>query len=232
MRGYREKIKNPLLGWTLVSIAGMLSGCGQPQTSPTSRPATVTSGYTVTLDRGNNGAADAESQSSKSDTLLIPRRLSFEMAGFAKAPAIGEPLEERSAAQQAAIIEAFGRALVEARRQRGQADTDFTAQLGPRLTVRCSRSANGNHTEAALVIRGIETTFVVQNGVLQHPPRDLKLVQRIFEETNGEFSLLGTEWLPDQRVCVAKVGCYLPAGTSAAQTNNAEGQTVPPPATP
>jgi hypothetical protein len=67
-----------------------------------------------------------------------------------------------------------------------------------------------------VISRGVETSFIVRHGQLQHPPHDVKLVQRIFQETNGEFSLLGAEWRPDAGSYVATVGCYTPAGSKDA----------------
>jgi hypothetical protein len=58
--------------------------------------------------------------------------------------------------------------------------------------------------------------FVVRNGVLQHPPHDLKAIQSMFAETNGEFSLLETDWSTGEDDYSAKVGCYVPEGMSTA----------------
>jgi hypothetical protein len=216
----------------VVFVGVAIGGCGQPTKKPAAQTDAATEGYSVTLNRDDNGAAAQAQNSKPADTLLVPRTLSFEMAGFAKAPPAGEPIEERSAAGQAAIIDAFAQALMEARRQRGQATTDFTAQLGPRLTVRHCRVNGANQIEVALITRGTETTFLVRDGILQHPPRDLKLVQRIFEETNGEFALLGTEWLPDRGQYVATVGCYLPAGINDALAGEADAEPAASPAAP
>lgn len=200
-------------------------GCGPRAQSRTTQDAATNESYTVTLNRADNGAAVAPLRTAD-DGAAIPRTLSFEMAGFARTAGVGEPQEERSAAAQAAIIDALGKALMEARRSRGQPDTDFTAQLGPRLTIHHCRANGGYQVEATLLARGVETTFVVRDGVLQHPPRDLKLIQRLFDETNGEFSLLGTEWLPENGAYVAKVGCYLPAGLGEALAGESAGQPV------
>ena len=221
-------------GWAAGAAATILvclsvCGCGPKQQARTAQSADRP--FTVTVNRTDNGAAAAPA-AADSQAAAVPRALSFEMAGFAKAPAAGEPLEERSAAAQAAIIDAFGRALIEARRARGQSVSDFTADMGPRLSIRHCRVNGGYQLELDLLARGVQTTFVVRDGVLQHPPRDLKLVHRIFDETNGEFSLLGTEWHPEDGTYVAKVGCYLPEGFGDALAGQPEGQPADDPPAP
>ena len=211
-------------------LCASVGACGRGPQTRTAQDATDKP-FTLTLNRTDNGAATAP-QRSADEAAAMPRTLSFEMAGFARAPDSREPQEERSAAAQAAIIDALGKALIEARRSRGQPDSDFTAQLGPRLTVHHCRVNGGYQVEVTLVARGVETSFVVRDGVLQHPPRDLKLIQRIFYETNGEFSLLGTEWLPESKMYVAKVGCYLPAGLGEALAGEAAEQLADDPPAP
>lgn len=181
---------------------------------------------TITLDREDNGAAVASTRTSRDRRPQMQRVLSFEMAGFSSVPDLGVTQEQRAAATQAAIIDAFCKALIEARRARGQTDSDFTARLGPRLTVTHRPVDDGYQVEANLISRGAETTFVVRDGQLQHQTHDVRMIHRLFEETNGEFSLLGTEWSSDAGACVAKVGCYLPAGLGEALAGDAAADEV------
>ncbi len=107
---------------------------------------------------------------------------------------------------------AVRRALIEARRPRGQTTSGFTAELGPRLTVEHSPLDDGYEFRVCLQRDGLQKEFVVINGALQHEPHELTLLHQIFEDTRGEFSLLGTDWQPLRGECVATVGCYLPEG--------------------
>lgn len=202
----------PAVSRAMVTILGCLCccGCNEPgqvaQTTDDEAP-------TITLNRRDNGAAVTGGASAGSfERTAMPRSLSFEMAAFAHPGGEADAQERRAAATQAAVVNAFCDALIEARRSRGQPDADFTARLGPRLTVTHCTTADGPEVRIDLVSRGVETTFSVLNGALQHPPRDLSLLHRIFEETHGEFALLGTEWFPGTDLCIARVGYYLPAG--------------------
>ena len=58
------------------------------------------------------------------------------------------------------------------------------------------------------------------------------MIHRIFEETNGEFSLLGAEWSPEAGTWVATVGCYLPAGLGEALAVDAAADAHEAPGTP
>ncbi len=199
-----------LLGLACLLSAGAVGGCSGSSATSNHQPAAASAQPTIRIDRVDNGAA-GEAGLLEAEQTLVPRLLAFEMAGFAHAVKPVQAIEDRAATAQAAAIDALCRALIEARRSRGQSTADFTVQLGPRVTV-VHRVADGQQTvEVDLFSRGVKTAFVVHNGVLQHPPRDLRLLHQVFEETNGEFSLLGIEWLPDARTAVARVGCYVPA---------------------
>jgi hypothetical protein len=203
----------------LAVVAGLVCwGCG-PKEEEVGQSVSEKA-YKITLDRGDNGAAVASDRGGWADRSVGPRDLKFEMAGFSRLTEGGDAQEQRAATTQAAIIDAFCLALIEARRSRGQSDADFMARLGPRLTVTHCTTGDGYEVQVELISRGAETTFVVRNGQMQHPPRDLRTVHQIFEETNGEFSLLGTEWSPEADVCVATVGCYLPARFEEALAGN------------
>ena len=147
------------------------------------------------------------------------------MVGYSNATQDSTP-EQRAASTQAAIIDAFGKALIEARASRGQSTADFTAKIGPRMKVTHRTIDTGYEIQISLLYRGVESLFVVRNGVLQHPPQDLGLIRRLFEETNGEFSLLATDSTTTGGVALAKVGCYLPAGFDSRITGDVTGEKV------
>lgn len=192
----------------------VLVGCG-----PAERPADVAQtaeGMTIHIDRNENGAAFRSDGEAVEPRVAMPRKLAFEVSGTARSAPAGASQEQRAAARQAAIIDAFGKALIEARRSRGQPVSDFTAKLGPRLTVIHRTIGTGSEFEVRLIARGVQKVFVVRNGVLQHLPHDAGLVRKVFEETNGEFSLLPADQIASSDVCVAKVGCYVPAAMDGA----------------
>ena len=193
-------------------------------TYPDRRGSNAGSDYKIHVDRSNNGGAKAIAEN---DTAAADqqRTLTFEMVGYSAA-AQDATAEQRVAASQAAVIDAFCKALIEARTVRGQSSADFTTTIGPRLKVAHRTVDGGYEMQISLMYRGIESLFVVRNGVLQHPPQDLALIRRLFEETNGEFSLLTTNASAAGGVALAKVGCYLPAGFDARLTGDVIGQKV------
>lgn len=170
--------------------------------------------FTVRLDDSLNGAALSRAAGPAGQSDRPRRALAFEMVGRAAGTGEADSTEQRAAAAQAAILDAFGKALIEARGERNQSTSDFTARLGPRLTVSHRTIGDGYELEVRVISGGAESQFIVRDGRLQHEPRDLALIRRIFEETNGEFSLLGAEETPSG--AVARVACYVPAGFDAA----------------
>jgi len=181
--------------------------------------------FTIRVDRTNNGAAHTADDTDPTRPSDRPRTLAFEMVGYSNAAQDATP-EQRAAASQAAIVDAFCKALIEARTTRGQSTADFTAKFGPRMNVTHRTLDDGYEVQISLVYHGVESLFVVRNGVLQHPPQDLGMVHRLFEETNGEFSLLTTEASSTGGIALAKVGCYLPAGFDSRLTGDVTGQKV------
>ena len=211
---------------TVLSMAMYLPACR------TDRPADATAiqsqarpEYKIHVDRANNGAARAMADTDATGESDRQRTLAFEMVGYSTA-AQDATLEQRAAASQAAVIDAFCKALIEARTARGQSAADFTVKIGPRLKVVHRTVDAGYEVQISLVYRGVESLMVVRNGVLQHPPQDLGLIHRLFEETNGEFSLLTTDAPAAGGVALAKVGCYLPAGFDTRLTGDVTGQKV------
>ncbi len=196
-----------LIGFVGLGCQSSEKKAGRLETSSSAQPV-----YHVSIDRGNNGAAIAGGEDGTVKATPLPRMLSFEMVGSAGLADAGASQQARAAATQAAIIDAFRLALIEARRTRGQTTSGFTAELGPRLKVEFSPRDDGYEFRVCLRKDGVQKEFVVVNGALQHEPHEWAFLHQIFEDTRGEFSLLGTDWEPLRGECVATVGCYLPEG--------------------
>jgi hypothetical protein len=197
--------------WIAAALAGLCftagsGGCAEKPAK--TEVASTESDYAIRLERDRAGSSSA----APLDRPRAPRALTFEMSGFAAPPAGAITTEARTAAMQAAVLDAFVKALIEARRSRGQTTADFTARMGPRLTITHRQIGDGYEAEVTLISRGEDSTFVVRDGVLQHPPHEIRLLRQVFEETNGEFSLLSTEWSAPSGGCQATVACYRPAG--------------------
>ena len=178
--------------------------------------------YPITLDRRDNGAAAPAARRGLAAYPATPRTLSFEMAGFAHQSDTGDAQEQRAATTQAAIINAFCEALIESRRSQGLSTANFTTKPGPHLTVTHCTTDDGDEVQVDLVSQGRETRFLVRQGELQHPPRDLAIVHQIFQETDGDFCLLGTDWSVRSGTCLARVGCYTPAAMGEALAGDVE----------
>ena len=185
-------------------LSGMFApGCQAPDEKSTGSGADA---LTIRVDREDNGAAgDAFDSSSK----IAPRKLTFTVAGFAQRPSAGASQEERAAAAQAAVLDAFCNAVIEARRTRGQSTSGFVEKLSDRLTLIHRSVDEGSEIEIRLRSHGIDEVISVRAGVLQHPPRDFELVRDIFAETGGAFALLPID--ASVRLggrYMARVGCY------------------------
>lgn len=196
-----------ILPLTALVVSGCGSG-GRDRVAATAEP----EAFPVRIEPGRNGAALSSEEEAEREKRMMPRALAFKVTGAAPRPEGDVPAEQRIAASQAAVIDAFCRALIEARQARGQPTENFTARLGPRMTVVHRRQDDSVEIRIKILYLGIENTLAVRNGVLQHPPVDLRLIHRLFEETNGEFSLLSTHNTIDDERVTATVACYLPAG--------------------
>jgi len=194
-----------------LALVVMLVGCGPKEKA---RPVQDEGPLTVRISPADNGAAAPVV--SRARTAHAPRAFAFEMTGVGRAGQADATSEDRAAAGQAAIIEAFCNALMEAQGKEPGLAQSFEADFGPRLKVKRTTSAEGLRTVVTLVSHGIETRFVSVNGKLQHQPHDLRLVQQIFDATNGEYSLLTSAWSPGTGQSVATVARYLPAGLDSA----------------
>jgi len=197
----------------------LITACQSPEQPKTAAPTPEI--FTIHIDRGDNGAVEGRRHNRENKRTLLPRVLAFEMSGVTEKPSTGTKADNHAATRQAAIIEAFAGALVEARRSRGQPTADFSAKLGPRLTVRHQSLEQGHVIEVRLRARGIETVFTVRNGELQHPPHDFAIIRRVFAETNGEFSLLAAGPATSSDQYVATVACYLPRAMDTALAGGA-----------
>jgi hypothetical protein len=193
----------------VVIFGSILMGCASKDRAVTA--AAEEPVYTVQIDRRDNGAATGRRSRMDDANSVLPRSLAFEMVGESGAAVVGGS-EARASATQAAILDAFVRSLIEARRTRGQSTADFSARLGPRLAITHKSLPVGYFAEISLITGGVENTLTIKNGALESPVADMKLIRKVFAETNGEFSLLSTDWSSSDGTCQARVACYMPAG--------------------
>ena len=191
-----------------------LNGCSNSasKTKPTGE--SINDHFGVRVDRSENGAALQAPGGQDSDSIIPQREFAFSVVGSAPVSTTLLSPEGRSAASQAAIIEALGSAIRETRKARGRSTTDFTAKIGDRLTFTQKTDGDSRESTVCLTYRGVENTIVVRDGVLRQPPVDFRLIRQLFAETNGEFSLLGTDRTSPDGIVLATVGCYVPAGFS------------------
>jgi hypothetical protein len=213
-RGARTTLFIHTAAWALT--VALLCGCQPAQKAR--QTASAEEDFGVRIDRSQNGAAAAAPTQRSADqkASATPHTLAFAMTGAGKMSEPSTSPEQRIAASQAAIIEAFCKAVVEARQVNGQTDGAFSTDFGPRLKVSRTAVEGGYESRVTLVSRGIETTFVVRDGRLQHEPHDLHQVQQIFDATNGEFALLGTSMSPVKGECLATVAHYVPGELDSA----------------
>ncbi len=182
--------------------------------------------FTVRIDAGNNGAAPMVQKGYDPSKRRAPRALIFETSGVARLPDEGASQEEWAAVREAAVLDAFAKAIMEARRMAGLPEDEFVEEFSSRMTVAQRISVNGEEFEVRLVDRGMERLFLLRDTVLQHPPHDFELVRKIFAETNGEFTLLPVDEAPMGRM-IAKVGCYEKAMLSGHFAENTEDSATP-----
>lgn len=169
--------------------------------------------YTIHVDRPASADAPAGTDAAR------PRKFAFRVTGSAPLPADDAAAEDRIAAEQAAVIEAFRHALIESRRAQGKSAENFTVQFSPRLSVQCRSTGDSVETTVSLLYRGIKNRLVVRDGILQHPPVDLRIIRGVFDETDGQFALLDTEPLRDADRIAAAVACYQSSGFDATPRN-------------
>lgn len=152
----------------------------------------------------NNSRVQRPEQSAASTT----REFSFEMVGYAcKDP------ENPVSSKQAAIIETLCSALIEARRCRGESTSNFTDRIGDRLIITHKGTPEDHELQVVLKLDDGSIKFDVNNGVLHSRVQDFEELQKVFDETDGEFALLSLESSDDLDGYEARVGCYLPNNT-------------------
>lgn len=213
-----------------VLVMAVLGGCGSRSRAPQTQARTSRApqeAFTVHIDQRENGAADGGAVRERDRDAAMNRTLAFRVVGQVPNAAPKGTQEERAAASQAAVIDALCKAMIEARQSRGQSTANFTAKIGPRMTFTHEGLPDGDEEiTVSLISRGVETRFIVRGGELQHPPHDLRLLRQVFDETNGEFTLLETDSTSNPRVAQAVVACYLPAGLEPGIPSNLAGDPV------
>ncbi len=217
---------NPRARWSVLVLcaAALLlatgpAGCGAPQTSP--QQVFDDAALNVRIDRTENGAVAPRGV--RPPAKHTPRAFAFEMTGVGKVAEAEASAEDRAASAQAATIDAFCNALMEACGRDPRSSEPFTVDFGPRLKVTRSFSEEGLRTTVTLISRGIETTFATLDGRLQHEPYDLRLLRQIFEATDGEFSLLAMSWSSNTGQSLATVAHYLPGGPTSVLVGDVAG---------
>ncbi|HWL92705.1 MAG TPA: hypothetical protein VNT79_04150 [Phycisphaerae bacterium] len=197
------------LGLSALPLAGCGSNGRERGTADRTEP--PVEAYTVHIDSGSNGAAAPVAAPRNDASTASKRTLVFEAAGVGQFPNDGGPQEQWAAAREAAVLDAFAKAVIESRRSGGLPDEHFIEKISHRLTVAHRISDEGEEFEITLLDHGMERIFLIRDGALQHPPHDFELVRKIFAETGGEFALLPADDAPRDRY-VARVGCYAVAG--------------------
>lgn len=171
---------------------------------------------TVRVDPSANGAAPSRGPP-VAGIEFAGRRLAYVIRGVGRADDHVADPDRRPSMSQAAVVEALCGAVAEARRLRGESGADLTVPLSPRLTITTKSAGPETHeVELTLVVNGRSNVFRARGGVLQHPPNDLSIVRRVFEETHGDYALISTEFDLDGNQCVAVVGAYRPADLATA----------------
>ncbi len=195
-----------LATWLLCASVSFQAGCNSPNAGgPSAEPA---AGPAVNLDRTDNGAAVRLTRRAPRDDRRLQRPLSFVMTGSAPFAAGDSTTDSRAAATQAAVIDALFAAVVENRRDAGESIVNFTQHLGPRVSLTHLSLEGRDEIRVKLASTRGESEFVVRDGVLTHPPYDFETLRRVFEATDGEFSLLETRRDALQKSITARVGCY------------------------
>lgn len=206
------RLRSFTITMTAIALAFPLyAGCGGSRSASSSHGTSAES-LSIKVDRSENGAAINAPTRANSEFVAPPREFAFSVVGTAPHASSKHSTEARAAASQAAIIDAFGAALREARKSRGQPTSDYTAKIGANLTVMDRTTGDTRELTVCLRYRGVDNTIIVRDGILQQPPVDFRLIRRLFDETNGEFSLLATDTSSRDGLVLATVGCYVPPG--------------------
>ncbi len=184
-------------------------GCGP---KPDAVAATPAAGMTtaIYLDPSRNGAVSGRpDESAGGRRTATAGGLTFVVQGSAPPSPAGVRSERRPAMTQAAVLDALAAAVIESRRAAGLPTGAFEARLGPHVLLEYKPTpAGGRDVRVQLVSRGRTTALHARDGVLQHPPYDLGVVQRVFDDTNGRYALLDARQAPARDGCIASVACY------------------------
>lgn len=209
----------PLFSFVLLTATGcQMDGRTDTAAAPREAPA-------VAIDKRDNGAAIQVNHRFQSEPPPARRAFQCEISGTSRPPAGPATPEQRAAAIQAAVVDGLFRAILEERADSGETSAGFFLRISPRLTLNHEIDGQSSIVRLTLLTGGTETIFETRDGALTHAPHDVHLVNRLFESTNGRYSLLGAEWSPAQDACVARVGCYAVAAapTLAGDARRADG---------
>jgi len=201
------------LGISFISSIA-ITGCGSLQSKSNSG----TTAELVSMDPSRNGAASANADSVGG----IPpgnQKLSFIVQATGQRPIAGDEQEQRLAMSQAAIVEALGTAVAQARRQQGQAFDQFSAPIGRGTTLTYRLLADGGRdVEIKAEFDGRSVVLHSSDGHLNHPPFASVTIERIFKSTNGQFALLSCEPSLIGEEATATIACYQSAGQAGYTT--------------
>lgn len=193
----------------LISFLGSIAitGCGSPQSTSSSG----TTAELVSMDPSRNGAASADAEPvggiSPGD-----KRLNFIVQATGQRPIVGNEQEQRLAMEQAAIVEALGTAVAQARRQQGQSFDQFSAPIGRGTTLTFRLLADGERdVEIKADLDGRAVVLHSSDGHLNHPPFAPGTIERVIKSTNGRFALLSCEPSLIGEEATATIACYVSA---------------------
>ncbi len=191
-----------------------LAGCG----SPHAKSGSGTTAELVSMDPSRNGAASADAESA-AGIPLGSQKLNFIVQATGQRPIAGDDQEQRLAMSQAAVVEALGTAVAQARRQQGQTFDQFSAPIGRGTTLTYRLQADGGRdVEIKAELDGRSVRLHSSDGHLNHPPYAPGTVERVIKSTNGRFALLSCEPSLIGEEATATIACYQAAGQAGYTT--------------
>jgi hypothetical protein len=145
------------------------------------------------------------------------RQFTFLVTGYGAEPRVGNAIERKTAALEAAVIDAIGRAVREMQRdpKTGRAPVEYKKDLSNGLTVFGQLVSGAPQTVVLLSHRGRAYELCARNGALMHPPHDSKIVQEIFAAAGGRLVLQATRATDRPGRYSADVGYYRQARADA-----------------
>lgn len=214
-----------------VLVGGLVPGCGlarrKPDPAPIAQvePAPVTRANSVEIDMSRIGAEQSGPLPVPDEPLGRATQLAFLATGFGVEPRSGNPVERKSSALEAAVIDAIGRAVRELQRdpKTDKRPVEYTFDVGPNLTVFGQLVSGAPRTVVLMDDRGRITELAARDGMLAHPPHDARVIQQIFAATEGRLVLNATGATDRPRRYRAEVGVYrAPTATSKPNVEPAE----------